>query len=218
MSRGVSEHAKPRLRGWIHAVTAPVAVVVAILLWRSAAPGPSRMSVAVFGIALIGLFTISAAYHLPRWSARLRWLLSRMDVAMIQLFIAATFTPFAVHALRGTWRTWALVIAWSIAVIGAGVAVSPAKGPRWLTVAAYSSFGALALVPLVRFGPTLGPAALALVGLGGLIYVIGGVFYARQRPNPWPAWFGYHEAFHVMVVLASAAHVTAIWRYVLPLA
>ncbi len=218
MSQGVSEHAKPRLRGWIHAATAPVAVVVAILLWRSAAPGPPRASVAVFGIALIGLFTISAAYHLPRWSAPLKRLLSRMDVAMIQLFIAATFTPFAVHVLRGTWRTWALVIAWTIAVIGAGVAVSPAKGPRWLTVAAYASFGALALVPLVRFGPTLGPAALALVGLGGLIYVIGGVFYARQRPNPWPAWFGYHEAFHVMVVLASAAHVTAIWRYVLPLA
>ena len=218
MSQGASEHPKPRLRGWIHAVTAPVALVVAILLWRSAAPGPSRASVAVFGIALIGLYTISAAYHLPRWSAPLRRLLSRMDVAMIQLFIAATFTPFAVHALQGTWRTWALVIAWAIAVIGAGIAVSPVKGPRWLTVAAYASFGALAVIPLLRLSPTLDPAALLLVGAGGLIYIVGGIFYARQRPNPWPAWFGFHEAFHVMVVLASATHVAAIWRYVLPLA
>ncbi len=218
MPRGVSEHAEPRLRGWIHAATAPVAAVVAILLWRSATPGPPRVSVAVFGISLIGLFTISAAYHLPRWSAPLKRLLSRMDVAMIQLFIAATFTPFAVHALRGTWRTWALIIAWTIAVIGAGVAVSPAKGPRWLTVAAYASFGALVAIPLARLSSTLDPAALLLMGAGGLLYLVGGVFYARQRPNPWPAWFGYHEAFHVMVVLASAAHVAAIWRYVLPLA
>lgn len=217
-ARVLSPPLRPRLRGWIHGVAAPIAVVVAVLLWRSASPGASRISAAVFGICLVGLYTISAAYHLPRWSAPLRRLLARMDVAMIQVFIAATFTPIAVHALSGPWRTWALVVTWSIAVIGAGIAVSPAKGPRWLNVAAYASFGALAAIPLVKLSPELDPAALVLFGLGGLIYILGGVFYALQRPNLWPDWFGFHEAFHVMVVIASAAHVAAIWRYVLPLA
>jgi len=147
-----------------------------------------------------------------------RTLLGRMDVAMIQLFIAASFTPFAVHVLQGTWRTASLVVAWTIAVIGAAIAASPLKGPRWLGVAGFTSFGALAAVPLLRMLDRLPPPAVALVVAGGLVYLVGGVVYARRRPDPWPEWLGFHEVFHGMVVLASAAHVVAIWRYVLPLA
>jgi hemolysin III len=208
----------PRMRGWVHGAAAPVAAVVAVLLWRAASPGLSRVSAAVFGIALVALYSISALYHMGSWSVRGRRWLGRMDGAMIQLFIAATFTPVAVHALGGAWRTSSLVIAWTIALIGAGVAMSPATPPARLSVAAYVAFGSLAAIPLVRIGGTLDPAGTALIGLGGAIYILGGLVYARRRPEPWPAWFGFHEVFHVMVVLAGAAHVTAIWRYVLPLA
>lgn len=208
----------PRLRGWVHGVAAPVAAVVAALLWRAASPGPSRGSAAVFGIALVALYSISALYHLGRWSVRGRRWLGRLDGAMILLFIAATFTPVAVHALGGAWRISSLVIAWTIALIGAGVAMSPATPSARFSVAAYVTFGSLAAIPLVRIGGALDPAGTALMVLGGVIYVLGGLVYARRSPEPWPAWFGFHEVFHVMVVLASAAHVTAIWRYVLPLA
>jgi hemolysin III len=208
----------PRLRGWVHGAAAPVAVVVAVLLWRSAAPGWSRASAAVFGVALVALYSISALYHAGRWSVRGRRWLGRMDGAMIQLFIAATFTPVAVHALGGAWRTWSLVVAWTIALIGAGVAMSPATPPARLSVAAYIAFGSLVAIPLVRIGGALDPAGTALIGVGGAIYILGGVVYARRRPEPWPAWFGFHEVFHVLVVVAGAAHVIAIWRYVLPLA
>ena len=209
---------RPRLRGWVHGAAAPVAVVVAVLLWGAASPGPSRVSAAVFGTALVGLYSTSALYHLGRWSARGRRWFGRMDGAMIQLFIAATFTPVAVHALDGVWRTSTLVIAWTIALIGAAVAMSPATPPARVSVAAYVTFGSLVALPLVRIGGALDPAGTALIGLGGLVYVLGGVIYARRSPDPWPAWFGFHEVFHVMVVIASAIHVVAIWRYVLPLA
>jgi hemolysin III len=208
----------PRMRGWVHGAAAPVAAVVAVLLWRAASPGPSRVSATVFGVALVALYSISALYHVGRWSVRGRRWLGRMDGAMIQLFIAATFTPVAVHALGGAWRTWSLVIAWTIGLVGAGVAMSPATPPARLSVAAYVAFGLLAAVPLVRIGGALDPAGVALIGMGGAIYILGGVVYARRRPEPWPAWFGFHEVFHVMVVVAGAAHVIAIWRYVLPLA
>jgi hypothetical protein len=112
--------------------------VVACRLARAA-----RVSAAVFGIALVGLYSISALYHLGRWSVRGRRWLGRMDGAMIQVFIAATFTPVAVHALGGAWRTSSLVIAWTIALIGAGVAMSPATPPARLSVAAYVAFGSL---------------------------------------------------------------------------
>ncbi|MBS3941933.1 MAG: hemolysin III family protein [Actinobacteria bacterium] len=209
---------RPRLRGWIHGAAVPVAAVTAALLWRAASPGLPRVSIAVFGICLVALYLVSSVYHVPPWPEPVRRWLARVDTAMIQLFIAASFTPFAVHALGGAWRTWSLVIAWSIAIIGAGVAISPLKGPRWLTVAAYSSFGSLAAIPLIRVAGELSPAGLTLVIGGGLLYIAGGIIYARQGPNPAPAWFGFHEVFHVLVVAASSLHVVAIWRYMLPLA
>lgn len=210
--------AKPRLRGVIHSLAAPAAVVVAVLLWRAASPGLPRLSVAVFGAALIGLFTTSGLYHLPRWPARIARQLARADVAMIQLFIAASFTPVAVHTLSGAWRTWSLIIAWMIAIVGSIVAVSPLKGPRWLTVAAYASFGALASIPLFEIIDVLPLYGLILIMTGGAIYLVGGIVYARRAPNPWPGWFGFHEVFHVLVVMGVAVHVTAIWRYAIPLA
>ena len=209
---------RPRLRGWIHSATAPVAAVVAIELFRAAAPGLPRLSVAVFGVALIGLFTTSGLYHAPSWPARVARRLARADVAMIQLFIAATFTPVAVHTLSGAWRTWSLVVAWTVAIIGAIVAASPLTGPRWLTVAAYASFGALGAIPLLRIAEVLPLPGVLLVIAGGTVYLIGGVIYARRRPDPWPRWFGFHEVFHALVVIGGTAHVIAIWRYALPLA
>jgi hemolysin III len=211
-------HVRPRLRGWIHGAAVPVAVLVAVLLWRTASPGLARTSVAVFGIGLIGLFGVSSVYHVPRWPVRVKAWLARVDVAMIQLFIAATFTPVAVHTLSGAWRTWSLAVAWAIAGVGAIVAASPLTGPRWLTVAAYASFGSLAAIPLLRIVDVLPPTGVALIVLGGLVYILGGVVYARQGPDPWPAWFGFHEVFHVLVVAGGALHVAAIWRYALPLA
>ena len=209
---------RPRLRGWIHGAVIPAAAAAGLLLWHAASPGLPRLSVAVFGVALVALYAISSIYHVPSWPERIRRWLARIDVAMIQLFIAATFTPVAVHTLGGAWRTWSLGVAWTIAIIGAGVAASPLKGPRWLTVAAYASFGALGAIPLLRVAEVISPAGIALLFLGGLVYIAGGVVYARKGPNPWPAWFGFHEVFHVLVVVASAIHAVAIWRYALPLA
>jgi hemolysin III len=213
-----SAPAKPRLRGVVHSASAPAAAVVAFLLWRAASPGLPRLSVAVFGLGLIGLFTTSGLYHLPRWPARITRQLARADVAMIQLFIAASFTPVAVHTLSGAWRTWSLVVAWTIAIVGAVVAASPLKGPRWLTVAAYASFGALAAIPLLNIVDVLPLGGILLIVAGGATYLAGGVVYALRAPDPWPSWFGFHEVFHVLVVVGGTLHVIAIWRYALPLA
>lgn len=213
-----SAPARPRFRGWLHGLATPAAIVTAVLLARRADAGLPRISVIIFGVGLVGLYGVSATYHVPRWPGRIRTILGRIDVAMIQLFIAASFTPVAVHALSGPLRTWSLVIAWTVAIGGAFIAGSPLQGPRWLGVAGYIAFGALALTPLVRAVQTLPPVATAMLVLGALAYMVGGIVYARQRPNPWPQWFAFHEVFHVIVVAASAIHVAAIWRYILPLA
>lgn len=209
---------RPRLRGWIHASSTPIAGIVAVLLWRSAAAGVPRTSVAVFGIFLVGLYAASGLYHLRAWPARVRWLLSRVDVAMIQLFIAASFTPLAVHTLTGAWRTWSLVVAWVIGVGGAVVAASPLRAPRWLSVSGYVAFGSLAIIPLVRIVERLPAPGVGLILLSAATYLVGAVVYTRRRPDPWPRWFGFHEVFHALVVVGGALHVIAVWEYALPLA
>lgn len=209
---------RPRLRGWLHGAATPAAIVAAVLLARRADPGLPRLSVIVFGVALVGLYAVSATYHVPRWPRRARTLLGRADVAMIQLFIAASFVPVAVHVLEEPLRTWSLVGAGVIAVGGAALAASPVTGPRWLGVLGYVAFGALLLLPLLRALERLPVAGAGLIVASAVTYAVGGVVYARRRPDPWPDWLGFHEVFHAIVVLASAVHVVAVWRYVLPLA
>jgi hemolysin III len=206
--------ARPRLRGWLHIAAAPVAAVAAVGLIRAAStPGP----VLVFGACLVGLYAVSGLYHAPRWPARARYWLSRCDVAMIQLFIAGSFTPVAFHALSGAWRTWSLVIAWTVAVVGAGVAASPLRAPRWLSTLGYVGMGWLGVVPAVKIIGTIGWEGTGLIALGGLLYTLGAVVYATRWPDPAPRWFGFHEVFHLLVIAGSTAHYLAIWRYVLPL-
>ncbi|MGH8910699.1 MAG: PAQR family membrane homeostasis protein TrhA [Egibacteraceae bacterium] len=207
----------PIMRGWLHGLMAPLALVGLGVLWRSVSDEFfARASVVAFGAPMIGLYSISALYHLPRrWSARARVILARCDGAMIQLFIAGTFTPIAFHALRGHWRLWSLIVAWAVALIGATIAASPIEAPRWLGTLGYMAVGWLTIIPLTKIIDALPWEGSSLIVLGGVLYTIGAIIYARRRPDPLPAWFGYHEVFHLFVVAGSTAHYLAIWRYVL---
>lgn len=209
---------RPLLRGWIHAVSLPFAAYGLFLLMQGVATASleRQLSVAAFGVGMVGLYTVSSLYHVPRWNARVRYVLSRCDVAMIQLFIAGTFTPIAFHGLDGGWRRWSLVIAWAIALVGAAIAASPLTAPRWVGTLAYVAVGWLAVVPFVKIINALPWEGVGLIVLGGLLYTVGAIVYARRWPDPLPSWFGYHEVFHLLVVAASTCHYLAIWRYVVP--
>ncbi len=196
----------------------PVAVLGGVVLWRSAAPSAAyRTSVAVFAASLVGLYAVSSLYHVPRWPDRVRRVLNRCDVCMIQIFIAGTFTPIAVHALEGAWRTASLVVAWSVVGAGIALALSPLRAPRWLSTLGFVAMGWLGVLPMGELVGALAWPGLALIVLGGVLYMVGATVYARRHPDPWPRVFGYHEIFHVFVVAAATVHYVAIWRYVLPL-
>jgi hemolysin III len=209
---------RPRLRGWFHAMAIPAALVGAWLLLGSVDGGPSRLTVAVFATTMVGLYTVSSVYHIGPWDPRIRQILGRCDGAMIQLFIVGTFTPVAFHTLDGSWRTWSLVVAWVVGIVGAGIAISPLEAPRWAATAGYIAVGWLTVVPFTRIMQALPWEGVGLIALGGVLYTIGGLVYAKRWPDPAPAWFGYHEVFHLFVIAASTAHYLAIWRYVLPAA
>ena len=207
---------RPRLRGLFHLAAIPVAVAAAIaLVQRLPASDPWAVaSVSVFAVFLVALYTTSATYHLGRWSVRAKYIWSRLDVAIIQLFIAASFTPMAYHSLDGGWRTWSLAVAWTVVGVGAVIAASPLTAPRWLATGAFIAIGWLSVVPFSRMLQGLDLGTAALIVLGGLLYTVGAFVYARQWPDPWPRWFGFHEIFHLFVVAASTAHYLAIWQQV----
>lgn len=204
---------RPRLRGVMHLAMAPIAAMMAVpLLQRTS--GGERLSVAIFSILLVGLYSTSGSYHVPSWTGRVRTLWGRADTAMIVLFIAGTFTPIAFHTMDGRWRIWSLVVAWLVAIVGAGLAISPVSGPRWLRTTGYLALGWLSVVPFFKIAASLSLAGSALIVLGGVLYSVGGVVYLRRYPNPSPEWFGFHEVFHLLVVAGSICHYIAILHIV----
>ncbi len=220
-SRGLQRHhtaayvaSRPKLRGVMHLAMAPVAAVMAITLIQRTS-GTGRITGGIFGMALVGLYAVSGSYHVPAWTGRVRMLWGRADTAMIVLFISGTFTPIAFHALTGTWRLWSLAIAWVIAIAGAAMAFSPLTAPRWLRTTGYVAVGWMMVVPMFKIAAALPLEATMLILLGGVLYTIGGVVYATEKPDIAPAWFGFHEVFHLLVVAASVCHYIAIMRYVL---
>ena len=205
-----SAAAKPLLRGWIHAVAAPVALAaVVVLAWR-APTLPAAVSVGVFAVSAVTLFTMSAVYHLGRWPPRVRQVLRSIDHADILILIAGTYTPVAVLALHGAARLAILCVVWTAAILGAAFRVTWTGLPRWVYVPLYVGLGWAAAFVLPQLLRGAGPAALALACAGGILYTLGGLAYGLRRPDPWPRVFGFHEIFHACTVAAFACQYAAV--------
>lgn len=211
-----SEMIVPRLRGVSHAGAFVLAVVAAVVIVRLAPAGEATAAAAIYGIALASLFGGSALYH--RWPgpARFKPVLQRIDHSTIFVFIAATYTPIAVIVLHGVLVYVILAVAWVGAAAGVAFSLGWINAPRTVHAASYLVLGWLALIAVPQLLGELGVTPLVLLGAGGLLYSIGAVIYARQRPDPWPRTFGFHEIFHVLVIAAAAAQYAAVVGWVLP--
>jgi hemolysin III len=211
-----SADVKPLLRGYSHAVAAVVGGAGTVfLLARTAGDGPRLVSVLIYGLSLVVLFGVSALYHMGTWSPARRALLRRLDHANIFVFIAGTGTPVAVNVLDGAWRVTMLVTLWGAALCGA-VAVAPVlRIPRRALTGAYLLMGWVGLVAMPQVTGRVGAGVLLLAG-GGVLYSVGALMYALRRPRLWPRVFGYHEAFHLLVIAASCLFYAFVMAFVVP--
>jgi hemolysin III len=205
----------PRFRGVVHAWTAVPALAASVVLLCLAPAGPARMTAAIYGMGLVSLFACSGLYH--RWppATRVKALLQRLDHCTIFLFIAASYTPPTVLLLHGSEQTLVLVSVWSGAIVGIVLSVVWIDAPRWLQAACYIGLGWVALLVLPEFFSGAGTASGVLFVVGGVLYSLGAITYATQRPDPWPATFGFHEIFHLLVTAAAAMQFVAIALVVL---
>ncbi|RII42894.1 hemolysin III family protein [Galactobacter valiniphilus] len=205
---------RPHLRGWIHALTAPLALAGGIVLICLAPGVAGKITTSVYAFTALLLFTISAVYHRGRWSPKVKMVLKRLDHTNIMLIIAGTYTPLAWFLLPRQHAAWLLIGVWTGALLGVLFRVLWTNAPRWLYTPVYMVLGLAALIFLGDFFAA-NVAAAILICAGGALYIAGAVFYALKRPNISVRWFGFHELFHAFTVGGFTCHLIAVFLAVL---
>jgi hemolysin III len=201
---GVAIELRPLLRGWLHAAITPLAAAAAVLLVVTAEAG--RAALVVYGVGVVLVFGVSATYHRLAWNTSHQAWWQRADHSAIFLFIAATFTPFAVLTSASGWTLFALI--WIGAV--AGVAIVWLRGLVGVLSVLYLALGWLGIFVFPHVWTTAGVAPVVLLATGGLCYTAGAVASMRHRPDPWPRVFGYHEVFHLLTIVAAVCQFIAV--------
>jgi len=194
----------------MHAAMTPLSVSAGIVLIALAPTHTARVAAYGYAIPSWLLFAVSAVYHRGRWSPKASLLLKRLDHSNIYLLIAGTYTPFVLLGLRGALEISLVAGVWVGALLGVAFRVLRPDAPRWLYVSLYVLVPCAPAFALPSLLAHLGAAVVTLILTGAAVYVVGGVVYGLQRPNPSPAWFGFHEVFHACTVVAYVIHYIAV--------
>ncbi len=200
---------RPRLRGILHLITAPIALIGGLVLVIAAGTLSGRISVAIFMLTSAALFTTSAVYHVGRWLPPVKAALRRADHSNIFLIIAGTYTPLSILILDTHDAQVLLTVVWIGALVGVGLRNLWLGAPRWLYVPIYIALGWAAVFYLPQFSAA-GTLVLSLIIAGGLLYTLGALVYALKWPRLSERWFGFHELFHSFTIAAFLAHFTAV--------
>jgi hemolysin III len=171
--------------------------------------------VSVYGLSLVSLFVCSTLHHGIDGGPRLNEVLLTLDYDSVFLLIAGTTTPLVLVLFRNVYGWTVFGAVWAIAVIGIVLRSVWRRVPKYVTNTLYISMGWLTVL-LVGANVTLPLGALALIAAGGLVYSAGFGVFVIERPNPWPGVFGFHELWHVLVVVAAVLHYLLMYFYVLP--
>jgi hemolysin III len=208
----MSELSKPRLRGVFHQWGLVAAVPAGIVLVAVADGARARVATAVYALAMASMLGASALYHRASWKTPGRRALARrIDHAMIFVFIAGSYTPFALLSFQGWVTEVVLVCVWTGAALGLIVNVAWIDAPKWVTAPAYLLVGWVGVIAAPQLFSEVGVAGAVLIIVGGALYTLGALTYATHWPNPFPRTFGYHEVFHLLVVLALTVQLVAVY-------
>jgi hemolysin III len=204
--RETVEEIKPKLRGWLHAVTVPLAFFAFIVMLVISDKLLVRVGVAVFMVSAMMLFGVSAVYHRGTWSDRVRGFWKRFDHANIFLLIAGSYTPFSLLLLSPAHAAIMLSLVWGGALLGVAFKIFWINAPRWLYVPLYLVLGWAAVLYFPEFSAEASTAVMVLLVTGGVLYTLGAVVYGFKWPNPSPTYFGFHEVFHAFTIAAFIVH------------
>lgn len=197
---------KPLLRGWIHEVACIASIPAGIALVVAARGSGPMFAAVIFSVALTLLYGTSALYHRVNWSERAHRLMRHLDHSMIYVLIAASYTPLLLVALRPGWNLGFLLVVWFGAATGVAITLWRMERHARLAAALYIALGWVGIVALPQLVGSLTGLQIALLAGGGVLYTVGAVILATNRPNPNPRVFGYHEIWHALGVVAAVCH------------
>lgn len=196
------------LTHWAGAVLALAGLIALLIVgWDT----PTKIiSFAVYGVSLIFMFSASATYHMVHVREKALEIFRKIDHAAIYALIAGTYTPFCVNAFEGFWKWGLLGVIWSLAAIGITVKIFYIRAPRWLNAGIYVVMGWLSVAAAGQMLAALPAWVLTCLIAGGVIYTLGAAVYITKIFNFKPGVFGFHEIWHIFVLLAAAAHYAAV--------
>lgn len=197
--------------GLTHLGAAILALMGLILLIVLAWGEPIKLtSLIVYGASMVLLFTASATYHMVISTPKVIENLRKFDHAAIYLLIAGTYTPFCINAFSGFWQWGLLTIIWVLALIGIGIKIFVIRAPRWVNAGVYLIMGWMVILATKEMLNTLSPMALTWLLIGGVVYTLGAIIYITKKMDFIPGQFGFHEVWHIFVMVAAAAHYISI--------
>ncbi|MGE5681347.1 MAG: PAQR family membrane homeostasis protein TrhA [Bacillota bacterium] len=205
------------VNGLSHLFAAIAAVIGLIIMLVIKTEGTLKgISLLIYGLSLIVMFSASAAYHLINSGEKVTFYLRKLDHSAIFLLIAGTYTPICLHFFSGFWQYGLLIIVWSIALSGVLLKLFVKSTHRWISTGLYLIMGWLSVAAIKEITSTMSIEALIWFFSGGFFFTAGAVIYALKKPNFNPGVFGFHELWHIFVILGCFCHYVVIAAFVAP--
>lgn len=202
--------------GLSHLVGAILSIVALVFLLHLAISNRNVwqiVSFSIFGASMILLYSASATYHLVKASEKVIFILRKLDHSMIFVLIAGTYTPLCLTILRGRLGYTLCAIIWTMAIAGIVFKMFFFNAPRWVYTIVYLVMGWIAAVLIGPIFKASGIKAISWLLAGGIFYTIGGVIYGLKKPNIIPNWLGFHELFHIFIILGTFSHFFMVYKF-----
>ena len=212
MSSVSIEPIKPKFRGVSHQYGFFVAIVLSCYL-LSFTPTEKFWPILIYCTGLCGMLGTSSMYHRGNWSKGQKVWLQRLDYVMISFMIAAGFTPFCLFVFSSWYSQFVLWAVWFGVAFCIVLNLLWVDSPKIFRTSLYIALGWLGFPLFFELIENAGWLCASLCLLGGILHSIGAVVYARQFPDPYPKVFGFHEIFHIFVLIASFLHYYCVVSY-----
>ena len=185
-----------------------------VLLYQTPSGTLERLVVIVYMVSVCWLFSASAIYHAQKREENGINIWRKFDHFAIFVMIAGTYTPLCYYTLSGSMRTGIIAAQWSLVVLGGIFKFVYLKAPRWLYTSIYILMGWMAVIPMRDLVHSMSPLSFIFLVSGGVVYTVGAVIYAKKNPNPFPGIFGFHEIFHLLIVIAAGLQFASVFLVV----
>ena len=175
----------------------------------------SILSVTIFGISLTLLYATSGTYHGIISTEKVIKFFQKLDHSMIFILIAGSYAPFCLISIGDKFGFTMFLIMITLAIVGIIFKLCWFNCPCWVDSVMYIGMGWIALFMIKPLAAILPGISLFWLVLGGILYTIGGIIYATKSKKLTIGNWGFHEIFHIFILLGSLSHFICVYTYVI---